>query len=142
MNTQNLSSRQDFQSFSHKCKNHLRQCCPKTLTLFPCEGIINLLKGNLQSLKRNHLAIIQKKVRLLFPNEQLGSKEEILWRPKGAYSSKKSSLLPSLTVCLDMEQFDLVHASVYNKSLKTSQLQSRNFQGINLYKIPSTKLIH
>ena len=48
---------------------------------------------------------------------KLGSKEETFWRPKMAYSSLKFLLLPSLTICLDVEQFVLVPASVYNKSL-------------------------
>ena len=43
---------------------------------------------------------------------------------------------------LDMEHLVLVPASVYNKSLVPSQLQNRNFQSINLHKIPCTKLIH
>ena len=42
--------------------------------------------------------------------------------PKEAYSSLKLLLLPSLTICLDMEQFVLVPASVYNKSLITQSV--------------------
>ena len=52
-----------------------------------------------------------------FKNVQLGSKEERFWRPKKIYSSLKLLLLPSLTICFDMEGFVLVPASVYNKSL-------------------------
>ena len=46
-----------------------------------------------------------------------GSNEETFWRPKERYSSSKLILLLSLTICLDMEQFFLVPASLYNKSL-------------------------
>ena len=46
------------------------------------------------------------------------SQEVNFWRPKKAHSSLKLFLLPSLTICLDMEQFVLVHTSAYNKSLK------------------------
>ena len=39
-----------------------------------------------------------------------------------AYSSLKLLLLPSLTICPDMEQFVLVPASVYDKSLITQSV--------------------
>ena len=65
MNTQNLSTLQVFQSFSHKCKILFLQSCPKEFIRFLCECIINLLKGNLQSIKRHHVAKIQSEVRLL-----------------------------------------------------------------------------
>ena len=55
-------------------------------------------------------------------NVQLGSKEEIFWRPKEVYSSLKLLLHPSLTICLDMDPFVLVPASVYNKSLITQSV--------------------
>ena len=48
---------------------------------------------------------------------ELGSEEETPWRRKEAYNSLKLLLLPSLSICLELEQFDLVHASVYNKNL-------------------------
>ena len=50
---------------------------------------------------------------------QLGSKEETFWRPKNAYSSLRLKTPPVLTICLDMEQFVLVHVSVCNKSFIT-----------------------
>ena len=55
-------------------------------------------------------------------NVQLGSKEETFWRPIKAYSSLKILLFPSLTICLDMEQFVLVPVSVYSKSLNTQSV--------------------
>ena len=65
MNTKNLSTLQVFQSFSHKCKNLFLQSCPKEFVLFLCKCIINLLKGNLQSIKRHHVEKFQSEVRLL-----------------------------------------------------------------------------
>ena len=64
MNTQNLSTLQVFQSFSHECKSLFLQSCPKEFIRFLCECIINLLKGNLQSIKRHHVAKFQSEVRL------------------------------------------------------------------------------
>ena len=61
----NSSTLQVFQSFSHKCKGLFLQSCPKEFIRFLCECIINLLKGNLQSLKRHHLVKLQNQVRLL-----------------------------------------------------------------------------
>ena len=65
MNTQNLYTPPVFQSFSHKCKNLFLQSYPKKCIRFLCECIINLLKGNLQSIKRLHVAKFQSEVRLL-----------------------------------------------------------------------------
>ena len=47
-----------------------------------------------------------------FYNVQLGGKEETFWRWKEGNSSLKLLLLPSLTICLDMELFVLLPASV------------------------------
>ena len=117
MNTQFLFNLQVFQSFSHKCKSLFLQSCPKEFMRFLCEYIINLLKENLQSIKRHHLAKFQNKVRLLFLKRTTWKQRRRLWRPKEAYSSLKLLLLTSSSICLDMEQFVLVPASVYNKSL-------------------------
>ena len=65
MNTQKLSTLQMFQSFSHESKNLFLQSCLKEFTRFLCECIIYLLKGNLQSIKRHHVAKFQSEVRLL-----------------------------------------------------------------------------
>ena len=65
MNTQNLSALQVFQSLSRKCKSHFLQSCPKELIRFLCECIVNLLKGNLQTIKRHHVVKFQDEVWLL-----------------------------------------------------------------------------
>ena len=65
MNTQNLSTLQVFQSFSHKCKCLFLQSCPKEFIRFLCESILNLLEGNLQSMKRYHVVEYQSEVRIL-----------------------------------------------------------------------------
>ena len=65
MNTKNPSFLQVFQSFSHNCKNHFLRSCPKNFIRFLCECMINLLKGNLQSIERHHMANFQSEVRLL-----------------------------------------------------------------------------
>ena len=51
--------------------------------------------------------------------------EETFGRPKEGYSSLKLLLLPSITICLDMEQFVLVSLSVYNKSLNTQSVRKQ-----------------
>ena len=65
INTQNFSNLQVFQSFSHKCKKLFIQFCPKEFTRFLRECIINLLKGNLQSIKRHDVTKFQNEVRQL-----------------------------------------------------------------------------
>ena len=53
------------QSFSHKCKSLFLESCPKEFIRFLCECKINLLKGNLQSIKIHHVVKFQSEVRLL-----------------------------------------------------------------------------
>ena len=65
MNTQNLSTLQVVQSFSHKWKSLFLQSCPKEFIRFHCECIKNLHKGNLQSIKRHHVAKFQSEVQRL-----------------------------------------------------------------------------
>ena len=117
MDTQNLSTLQVFQSSSHKCKNLFLQSCPKEFIQFLCECIISLPKRNLRSMKRQHVAKFQSEVRLLsLKPTTWNQRRDILASEKGLQLIK-ILLLPSLTICLDIEQFMLV----YNKSLKTQQ---------------------
>ena len=58
----NLSTLQMFQSFCHICKSLFLQSCPKEFVRFFCEKIINVLKGNLQSIKKHHVAKFQSEV--------------------------------------------------------------------------------
>ena len=80
---------------------------------------MNLLRGNLQSIKRHHVAKFKSEVRLL-------SLERTTWKQRIDILASEIGLHlievitpPSLTICLDMEQFVLVPASVYNQSLNT-----------------------
>ena len=59
------------------------------------------------------------------------------WGPKVGYSSLKLSLLPSITICLDMEQFVLVPASVYNKSLITLSVTKQKLPNYQLLQNPT-----
>ena len=67
MNTQNLSTLQVFQPLPHKCNSQFFQCCPKYFVRFLCGRIMNLLKGNLQSVKRHQMALFQNEIWLLSP---------------------------------------------------------------------------
>ena len=62
LNTQNFSTLQVFQSLSRKCSSHFLQSCPKEFVRFLCECIVNLLKGNLQAIKRHHVVKFQGEV--------------------------------------------------------------------------------
>ena len=125
MNTRIISTLHVFQSFSRKCKNHFLQSCPKEFIRFLCECIVNLLKGNLQAIKRHHVVKFQDKVRLLLLKRRT-------WKQRRNVLSSEKGLqliavitplhLPSLIICLDMEQFVLVPASVYNKSVTTQSV--------------------
>ena len=65
MNTQNLSTLQVFQPLSLKYKSHFLQPRPKEFIRLLCECIVNLLKRNLQAIKRHHVVKFQDEVWLL-----------------------------------------------------------------------------
>ena len=118
-----------FQSFSRKCKNLILQSCPKEFIRFLCKCIKNLLKRTLQSMKRHHVVNFQTEVRLLsLKRTTWKQRRDILAseRPKEGYSSLKLLLLQSLTICFDMDQFVLIPASVYNKSLITQSVTKQD----------------
>ena len=70
--------------FPQKCKNLFLQSCPKEFLRFLCELIINLLKGNLQSI-RHHVAKFQNEVRLLsLKRTTWKQRREILASEKGS----------------------------------------------------------
>ena len=80
MNTKNLCTLQVFQSLSLKRESDFLQSCPKEFIRFLCECIVNLLKGNMQAMKRHHVVKFQDEGSLLSLKEQLGSKEETFGR--------------------------------------------------------------
>ena len=65
MNTQNFSILQVFQLLTRKSKCHFLQSGPKEFIRFLCEYIVNLLKANLQAMKRHHVVKFQDEVWLL-----------------------------------------------------------------------------
>ena len=125
MNTQNLSTIQMIQLFSHKCKCHFLLCCPTESIRFLCKGKINLLKRKLKGRKRHHMAKFQNEARLLSLKRSIWKQRKEILASKKAYSSIKLLLFPSLTNCLAREQFVLIPASVWSKSLKTQSLTKR-----------------
>ena len=122
MNTENFSTLQAFPLLSRNCKSQFLQSCSKEFVRFLCECLVNLLKGNLQAIKSLHIVKCQDEVWLLSLKKQLGSKEEVFCRQKKDCNQKQSLHLPSLIICPGVEQFLLVPASVYNKSVTTQSV--------------------
>ena len=115
MNTQNLLPLQVFQLFSRKCKSHFLQSFPQEFIRFLCECIVNLIKGKLPAIKRHHVVKFQDDVWLPLP-------KRTIWKQRRNVlsSEEKLQLIAVMTppvICLNMEQCDLVPASVYNKSV-------------------------
>ena len=137
MNTQNLSTLQVFQSLSRKGKSHFLQSCPKEFLRFLCECIVNLLKGNLQAIKRHHVVKFQDEVWLL-------SLKRTTWKQKrNVLSSEKGLQLitpPPLIICLDMEQFVLVPASVYNKSVTAQSVTKQELSKFKAEQPPTYQI--
>ena len=120
-NTKSLYSPNVAIVFSQS-KHLFLQSCPKEFIWLLCECIKYLLKGNLQSMKRHHVKKFQSEVRLKsLKRTTWKQRKDILASEKGL-ALIKFLLLPSLTICLDMEQFVLVPAFVYNKSLITHSI--------------------
>ena len=71
----NLSTLQVFQQVSHNWKSFFLQSCAKEFIKFLCECIVNLLKGNLQSIKRHHVTKFQNESRML-------SLKRITWKQR------------------------------------------------------------
>ena len=68
-----------------KWKNHFLQSCPKELIWFLCECIVNLLKGNLKTIKRHHVAKFQDEVWLI-------SLKRTTWKQKKKRSVVKARI--------------------------------------------------
>ena len=108
--------------FSQKCKILFFQSSPIKFIRFLCGCIVNLLKGNLQSIKRHHMAKFQSQVRLLFLKRITWKQGRDILGSQRGLELIKIILLPSIPICLDMVQFVLVPASVYNKRLITQSV--------------------
>ena len=138
---QKISPLFKFQSFSHGCKIFFLESCTEEFIRFLCESIAHLIKEKLQSMKRNHSRKFQYQVRL-FNSKRITWKQrrEFLASRKGL-QLLKSFLLPTLTISLDMQQFFIVAASVYNnKSLSTQAVTKQELRSVKFNKIPRTKL--
>ena len=126
MNTQNLSTLQVFQLLSRKCRSHFLQSRSKEFVRFLCECIANLLKGNLQAIKRHHVVKIHDQFWLLSLKRTTSKqRRNVLLSKMGLQLIPV--ITPQLIICLDMEQFVLVPASVYNKSVTTQSVTKQEF---------------
>ena len=119
MNIQNLSTLQLFQGFSPKSKSRFLQSRPKEFFRFFCEGIVNLLKRNLESIKRYHVAKFQKNW-FFFPKRTTWKQTRDLLASQNGWQLIKILTTAVISNWLDMEQFNFVNVSLYNnKSLST-----------------------
>ena len=139
MNKQNLATLQVFESFFHKCKSHLLQVGQKSIR-FLCKCIKNLIKRNLQSMKRHHVATFQNEVQLL-------SLKLTTWKLKRHSDVRRRVIAHKSYYPCCHEPFVSTWSSLSSLMLLGAtrvwipcQLQSRNFQSINFYKIPSAQL--
>ena len=139
MNTQNLSTHQVFQTLSRKCKSHFLQSCPKEFIQFLCECIVNLLKRNLQAMKRYHVVKFQDEVwSLSLKRKTWKQRRNVLSSEKVLELNYYQSLHPpSLINCLDMEQFVLVPVSVYNESVTAQSVAKQELPKYNAEQPPT-----
>ena len=137
--THQLSTLEVFQSFSHKCKILFPQSWPKEFIRFLCECIMNLLKGNLQRIKRHQVAKFQNDVRLLFL-------KRTTWKQRRDILACERELQLIKVIAPPVINHLFWYGAVCSRSCLCttkiwlpSHLQSRNFQCINLHKVPRTK---
>ena len=91
------------------------QCCPKEFMRFLCKFLIKLITGNLQSIKRHHVASFQNKIRIM-------SLHLTSWRQKKDVLGSEENLelikvITPLVDSVDIEQPVLDSASVFYKGL-------------------------
>ena len=72
----NFSTFQVFQPLSRKCKSHFLQSCPKEFVRFLCECIVNLLKGNLQTIKTSRGKVSRRNVATIGKKNNLEAKKK------------------------------------------------------------------
>ena len=141
MNTQSLSTPEVFQWFSRKCKSLFLQSCPREFMMFLCEYLVNLLTGNLRSVKFIMWQNFRTKLECFYLEKiNLETKLRASGIQKRFTPHKRSysSLLkPS---------FLLILASVYNKHLNTQSVTKQEipkYQALPnpTYQIDSLKLV-
>ena len=97
-----------FHYFPTNANFFFLQSCSKEFIRFLRECIAYLLKRNLQSKKRYHLAKNQNGVRFFFVKKVTWKQKRDVLASEISYNSQKSLLFPSLTICLDLEKLVLV----------------------------------
>ena len=128
MNTQNLSTLQVIQSLSHKCQNLFFQSCPNEFIHFLCECMINLVKGNLQSIERHHVAKFQSEV-------QLSSLKRITWKQRRDILASEKGLQLIEVITPPVINLLFVYGAIcprscflYNKKLITQSVAKQELQ--------------
>ena len=144
INTQKISTLQLFQSISHTCKNFFHQSCPEEFTMFPCECIVNLLKRNLQSLKRHHVTKFQNAFHLLSLSKKNHLEAKMgrfgTWKMPETYKSLYFSCFEAFGLtCNSLSPFLLLCTTT--DVWKFRHLRIRSFESIKLNKIPHAELI-
>ena len=144
MNTWNVIFLWMSQSFSCRCKNYSPQFYPKDMIQFLCNCTLNLLKGNLECMKRCHNAKIRGKL-------QLFSLWRTFWKQRrDVLASKKSCNLQILNVFTPPVISQLSwYGAVFFLSLllRTTKvwlrnnIQNRKIENIEPNKSSPTKLI-
>ena len=137
INTQSFSTLQLCQSFSREWKCLSLQFCLKKLIQFL------LLKSNLHSIKRHHVANFHSQVRLFSPGRWTWKQRRHVLVCEKMLATNETYC--SLAFCLEMEQFVSALVSVYNNNnlntLSTSEqeLQKNQAEQNPTYQIDSLK---
>ena len=95
---------------------------------------------NLQSIKRHHVTKFRNEVLLFCLRRKVGSSEEIFLHLKKFYNSWKLIIFPWSTICVEMEQFVLVPASVYIKFCNTQSVTKQKFQDFQVLQNPTYQI--
>ena len=135
-----FSTLQVLKVFFRKCKIFFLHLVQKEFIQFLRESIKNLVKGNLQSLKRQHVTKFQNTVPFLSKTDHLEAKQNTFRSQKKATAHKicfSSRQWPFGLKCSCLFLFLLLCTTVW----KLRQIKNRNFHIIRLNKVPRAKLI-
>ena len=109
-----------FQSFCRQCENYFLHSFSKKLVWIS-------LGMHIKRARKTSRGKISKGNLVILPNQTNLKKKENFWCPKKTQSEKKSTLRPSLAICLICRNFLFVHAFMYNKSLKNQPRTKHDF---------------
>ena len=128
-NTQNLSTLQVFQWFSHECKSFILQPCPKEFIRFLCKYMVIFLKGNLQKKNRHHVTKFQNEIWLRAVSLSFSLKKITRKQRRDVLASEKGLQLKHVNTFYVLNQLSCYGAGCSRPCFCVRQKQEIEYSG-------------